>query len=173
MFMAEGLDTGDMLLKQEFDILPTDNFEDIHDKTAEIGAALLLETIDRAENGTLQPTAQNEAEATYAAKIEKQECKLDFTKTTAELDCFIRGLSPIPLSFTHTPNGRLLKIVKARPCAACGKAGEVLCFTREGFAVATGDTALEVLSVVPEGKGRMSAADFVRGRQIALGDILS
>ncbi|MBQ7377350.1 MAG: methionyl-tRNA formyltransferase [Clostridia bacterium] len=173
MYMAEGLDTGDMLLTESFPIGDEDNFEDIHDRTAAVGAALLLKTVDAAEAGTLQPIPQNDAAACYAAKIEKSECQLDFTKSVRELDCFIRGLSPIPLAFTHTPDGKLLKIVKATPTVGKGKAGEVLKTTPDGFTVACGDGALLIRTLVPEGKGRMSAADFVRGRKIGIGDILS
>lgn len=173
MYMAEGLDTGDMLLKEAFPILPTDDFESIHDKTAEIGAALLLKTVEDAEAGKLCPVPQDEGEATYAAKIEKADCQLDFTKSAAELDSFIRGLSPIPLALTRMPDGKLLKVVKARPVSGKGKSGEVIAATAEGFAVACGAGALEFLTVLPEGKGRMSAADFWRGRKLSLGDILS
>ena len=173
MYMAEGLDTGDMLLSESFPIGDGDNFEDIHDKTAAVGAALLLKTVDAAEAGRLQPIPQKDADASYAAKIEKSECQLDFTKSVRELDCFIRGLSPIPLAFTHTPDGKLLKIVRATPTDGRGKAGEVLATTPDGFTVACGDGALLIRTLVPEGKGRMSGADFVRGRKIGIGDILS
>ena len=79
MYMAEGLDTGDMLLIRECQIGENDNFEDIHDKLAECGAKLLVETVNGLEKGEITPTKQDDALATHAAKIEKEDCKIDFS----------------------------------------------------------------------------------------------
>ena len=175
MYMNEGLDTGDIIAVEKFPIEPEDNFENIHDKSAEIGAKLMSETLVDIENGTAIRIPQNDALATYAAKIEREDCKVDFTKSAKELDCIIRGVTPIPGAFAYL-NGKMLKITKARAVTLSGAPGEVLAVdgTGEGsFTVACGDGALKVLGVIPEGKGRMSAGDFVRGRKIAKGDILN
>ena len=175
MMMAAGLDTGDMLLKAEVEIGENDNFEVIHDRLAECGAKLLTETVEKLEAGDIVPEKQNDSLATYAAKIEKSDCLLDFSKNAKTLHDLIRGLSPIPLSFTHTPDGRLLKVVESRVEKADGSyaaAGTVISVGND-IKVACGEGVLSLLSVVPEGKGRMSAADFVRGRKIAEGDILA
>ena len=175
MMMAAGLDTGDMLLKAEVEIGENDNFEVIHDRLAECGAKLLTETVEKLEAGDIVPEKQNDRLATYAAKIEKSDCLLDFSKNAKTLHDLIRGLSPIPLSFTHTPDGRLLKVVESRVEKADGSyaaAGTVISVGND-IKVACGEGVLSLLSVVPEGKGRMSAADFVRGRKIAEGDILA
>ena len=176
MLMAAGLDTGDMLLKAEVEIGEDDNFEDIHDRLAECGAKLLIETAEKLERGEITPEKQDDSLSTYAAKIEKSDCLLDFSLDATTLHNLIRGLSPIPLSFTHTSDGKLLKIVESRvvdaekvpykPCGAVVSVGE-------DIKVACGKGILSLLTVVPEGKGRMSAADFVRGRKIAEGDLLS
>lgn len=176
MLMAAGLDTGDMLLKAEVEIGENDNFEDIHDRLADVGSKLLMETVEKLEKGEITPEKQDDSLSTYAAKIEKSDCLLDFSLDAKALHDLIRGLSPIPLSFTHTPDGKLLKIVASRVVDAekTVKAlpGTVLS-VGEDIKVACGKGILSFLTVVPEGKGRMSAADFVRGRKIAEGDLLS
>ncbi len=175
MYMDEGLDTGDVIAVERFPIEPEDNFENIHDKSAEIGGRLMSETLANIKNGTAIRTPQNEVIATYAAKIEKEDCKVDFTKGAKELDCIIRGVTPIPGAFAYL-NGKMLKITKARVVSLSGAPGEVLDTDGAGegsFTVACGNGALKVLGVIPEGKGRMSAGDFVRGRKIAKGDVLN
>ena len=175
MYMDEGLDTGDMLAVERFAIGPLDDFEAIHDRSAEIGGALLSETVSRVFRGEARRIPQDHSLATYAAKIEKADCKLDFTLSAEKLDCIIRGTTPIPGAFGYL-KGRMLKINKARPTAGSGAPGEVIALDDKGegsITVACGEGALTVTAVIPEGKGRMSAGDFIRGRKIALGDKLS
>ncbi|MBO5041733.1 MAG: methionyl-tRNA formyltransferase [Clostridia bacterium] len=175
MYMADGIDTGDMLIKAEMPILPDDNFETVHDKLAALGAETMKKTIAALRAGTLVRTVQDDTLATYAAKIEKSDCLIDFTKSAAEVHNQIRGLSPIPLSFTHTPDGKLLKVVAAHIGKAEGHAdipGKVISVT-DGIEVACGNGSVVFTRVVPEGKGQMGAADFVRGRKINLNDQLS
>lgn len=175
MYMAEGLDTGDMLDKAEIVIEPDDNFESIHDKLGERGANLLIKTLEKIENGTATRTVQNDADATYAAKITKAECAISFDADATDIHNKIRGLSPFPLSFTHTPDGKLLKITAATVTdekTEHTNVGEVLSLDG-GIEVACRKGAIRLLGVVPEGKSKMSAADFIRGRKVSLGDILS
>ncbi len=174
MYMNEGLDTGDIIAVEKFPISPTDNFETIHDRSAEVGGALLSRTIREIENGTATRVPQDESRATYAAKIEKSDCKIDFSISAEKLDCMIRGVTPIPGAFAYL-NGKMLKIFKASPVSASGDAGEVIAIDGVGegsFTVACGEGALCVTGVIPEGKGKMSAGDFVRGRKISVGDKL-
>ena len=176
MLMAAGLDTGDMLLKCEVEIGEDDNFEDIHDKLSEAGAKLLIETVDKLERGEITPEAQDDSMSTYAEKIEKSDCLIDFSLDARTIHNLIRGLSPIPLAFTHTPDGKLLKIVASKVCdgekTVKALTGTVLSVGEE-IQVVCGRGILSVLTVVPEGKGRMSAGDFTRGRKINVGDILN
>ena len=175
MYMAEGLDTGDMLLKDFVDITDTDNFETVHDKLGECGAALIVKTLECVEAGSIKREPQDGTLATYAAKITKEDCVLDFSKDARTLHNLIRGVSPFPLAFTHTPDGKLLKITSAsvlHESGICGKAGEVIGLDG-GIWVACGDGALNITGVLPEGKPRMNASDFVRGRKINVGDILA
>ena len=176
MYMAEGLDTGDMLLKASLPITDTDNFETIHDKLGALGAQTMLDTLDALRANTLVPEVQDDSLANYAEKIQKSDLLLDFSLDARTLHNHIRGTSPIPLSFTHLPNGSLLKVYAARvydedkvhdaaPGTVVGLDGEIL--------VACGKGTLALTSVIPEGKKRMPAADYIRGRKLSVGDLLA
>ncbi len=174
MYMAEGLDTGDMLMSEPVIIEDGDNFETVHDKLGECGASLLIKTLDALENGTAKRTPQDETTASYAAKITKDTCKIDFSMDARSVHNLIRGLSPVPLAVTHTADGRLLKIVKAEidsEDGVCGLPGEVISVDGK-LRIACGKGSINVLGVLPEGKSRMSASDFIRGRKLNKGDIL-
>lgn len=175
MMMDVGLDTGDMLLRGEIDIEENDNFEDVHDKLGALGAEVLLQTVSKIRQGTLVRTPQNGEGATYAAKIEKSDCLIDFYRTAQQVHDQIRGLSPIPLAFTHTPDGKMLKVTASCVLAQNGNlapAGTVLSTEAGRIEVACGEGSVALLSVLPEGKKRMSAADFINGRKVAQGDRL-
>ena len=176
MQMAEGLDTGDMLLVQEIEIGENDNFETVHDNLGACGAEALLRALDALRKGDLTPVKQDDSLATYASKIEKADCLIDFGKTADEVHNQIRGLSPIPLSFTHTADGKMLKVIASEVAereAEHEAAGEVLSLEKGRITVACGKGAVDLLVVLPEGKKRMNAADFINGRKIAKGDILN
>ena len=174
MKMDVGLDTGDMISRIKIAIEPDDNFETIHDKLGEGGAELLLSTIDDIVKGTAVYEKQDDALANYAAKIEKADCVIDFSKSAREIFNLIRGLSPIPLALTRTPNGKLLKIIEARLTEnSTAKAhGTVVC-AEKGIEVACGDGRTVLITrVLPEGRSKMDAEAFVRGRGVAVGDVL-
>ena len=174
MYMDVGLDTGDMLLKQEVAIEETDNFETVHDKLGACGAELIVKTLEALETGTAPRIPQEEANATYAAKITKEDCLIRFDRDVSAVHNQIRGLSPIPLAFTHTADGKLLKVTEAYPAErtqAHTTPGEVLSL-EDGITVACATGAIRLLGVLPEGKARMSAEAFVRGRKVQIGDIL-
>lgn len=174
MQMAEGLDTGDMLIVRRVPIKENDNFEDIHDALGAAGAKALLETVNALRAGTLVATKQDDSKATYAAKILKEDCLLDFTKNAQTVHDLARGLSPIPLSFTHTPDGKLLKVIETRIAKITTNAAPGTVIALDGcVTVACGEsTAIELHRLLPEGKGRMSAADYIRGRRLNVGDVL-
>lgn len=173
MYMAEGLDTGDIIAVEKFPINETDDFEAIHDRSAEIGSVLLSKTVTEIFEGRAKRFPQDDSLATYAHKIERDDCKLDFTKTAKELDFQIRGVTPIPGAFAYL-NGKMIKINRARPIKnTTGRAGEVISLDARGegeIVVATADGALSITALIPEGKGKMTAGDFIRGRKIKLGD---
>lgn len=175
MFMAEGLDTGDMLLKAECEIAENDNFEIIHDRLGALGAELLRKTVDGLAKNEITPVPQDHSKATHTSKITKEDCLIDFSKDADTVHNLIRGLSPIPLSFTHTPDGKLLKIVESEICERESENedfGKVISLENGKIRILCARGSINVLKVLPEGKGRMSAADFIRGRKISEGDVL-
>ena len=188
MYMAEGLDTGDILSVHPFPIGPEDDFGTVHDRSAEIGGPALVAALDALAAGTAPRIPQDEEGASYAAKIEKADQYLDLSGTTESILAKIRGLSPIPLSALRREGGKTIKIVAAAPGEGAdpygvyptprptgARPGTVLALSdrKEGcITVATGDGTLKILRVKPEGKGVMSAADLIRGRGIREGEIL-
>lgn len=174
MFMDKGLDTGDMLLKREYEIDENANTGEVFDDLAKIGAELLLETLDGLEKGTITPVAQNENSATYAEKIFKDECAVSFDETALSVHNKIRGMYPFPGAFCYH-NGKMLKLCESRVCKDTnpdGKCGEVAGLSKEGILVKCREGAVLLTKVKPEGKGVMNAIDLINGRKISIGDML-
>ncbi len=172
MRMDEGLDTGDVIVVKEVTIEKDDNFESVHDKLAVAGSEGILEAIKLFKEEKATYTKQSE-DFTYAEKITKDDCYVDFNASAEKIHDRIRGLSPIPLAFTKTANGKIMKIVKAHISEknTYGKIGEVI--SLDGaihVKCQSGSIALDI--IVPEGKGKMNARDYINGRKIAVGDIL-
>lgn len=173
MYMAEGLDTGDILEVMTTPIGEDDDFEDIHDRLAEMGAELLPHTVKGLYEGTITPMPQDDSLACYAEKINKEDCLIDFTRSARQVHNLIRGISPIPLAFTYL-GGKMLKVVSARVMreSGSGEAGRVIDLADGSIHVACGEGVIALTAVRPEGKGTMNAADFIRGRKVAVGDLL-
>ena len=174
--MDVGLDTGDMILKREYIIRDDDNFETVHDALAELGAEALAETVRMAAAGKPAGEAQDDALSTYAEKITKEEGHLDFSRDALSLHNRIRGMSPFPLSYSYLADGSILKIVRARVSdkkAGSAEPGEVISLDGGAITVACGEGAVDILAVLPQGKGRMPARDYINGRKINVGDILA
>ena len=177
MYMDVGLDTGDMLSKVVVPIENTDNFETMHDKLADAGAKLLVETVSALENGTASREKQDDSLSTYAAKIENADCALDFDADAMSVFNRIRGLSPFPLAVV-AHNGKSLKLVSAELCdmqEVHDTPGEVLnCdASKNRIEVACRTGSIAVTQLLPEGKSRMRAADYINGRKISVGDVLT
>lgn len=176
MYMDEGMDTGDIIEARAFPIAPTDTLEEVHDRSAALGAEMLTAAMQTlAAGGTLPRHPQPQTGASVALRIEKEECHIDFTRPAAVLDPFIRGITPVPMAYAFL-NGAKLKLTPAVPVGGHGAPGEVidLCDSGAGhFTVACGEGALKFTALIPEGKGKMTAGDFIRGRKIKKGDILS
>lgn len=174
MQMDVGLDTGDILMQSAFSIGAEDTFETVHDTSAALGGEMLCRLLPLLEKGEVTPVKQDDAQATYASKIEKSDCRIDFTKNATELNALIRGVNPIPMAFC-LQGEKTLKILRALPAAGKGAPGEVLALSDEGegsITVACGGGALAITHLIPEGKGRMTAADYIRGRKIKKGEFL-
>lgn len=177
MYMAEGLDTGDIIKIYPSDITPDDDFGSLHDKLANLAGVAMCDVIDMTENGTITRTKQDDEKSSYAAKIEKEDTVIDFTKNAEDIVNLVRGLSPAPLAVTRTPDGKLLKLTHARlsDMAKTDNAGEVAALSDKGegeIVLSCGDGCISVTGVVPEGKKPMKSADYIRGRRISVGDIL-
>lgn len=174
MYMAQGLDTGDKILTVEVPITDEDDFGTLHDKLAVAGGDAMAQTIARLRDGTITREVQNDADATYAAKIENADCVIDFTKSVTEIYNQVRGLSPVPLAVTWMPDGKRLKIIAARReiRAVTVAPGTVTDIDQGTLDIACADGILHVTHLQPEGKGRMAAADFLRGRKLSVGDVL-
>ena len=174
MYMAQGLDTGDMILTVQVPITDDDDFGTLHDKMAVAGGEAMTQTIAKLRAGTVTRKVQNDADATYAAKIENPDCVIDFTKSVTDVYNQVRGLSPVPLALTWMPDGKRLKIVAARKeiCSVTAAPGTVVAIEGGTLDIACADGILHVTHLQPEGKGRMAAADFLRGRKLSAGDVL-
>jgi methionyl-tRNA formyltransferase len=175
MKMDNGLDTGDMLYIARCPIEENDNFEIIHDRLAALGADALIHTLDALARGEIVAEKQNDALSTYAAKIENEDCSLDFTRSARALHDQIRGLSPFPLALCRHRDKRLKVIasIVVDDKKIGGESGTVLSVANGKIEVACGEGILAITSLQPEGKKRMNASDFINGRGIAVGEILS
>ena len=174
MYMAEGLDTGDIMLTEAFPIGEDDDFETVHDTSARISGELLLRAIDLLEEGNAPRIPQDDALASYAEKIEKEDCHIDFTLPAHVVSARVRGVTPIPMAFAYQGE-KMLKLFRPTVSTGTGEPGEVIAVDGKGegsITIACGEGAIRFAGVIPEGKGRMSAGDFVRGRKISVGEIL-
>ncbi|MEK9627956.1 MAG: methionyl-tRNA formyltransferase [Nitrospinota bacterium] len=173
MIMDKGMDTGDILLMHEVPIEPNDDAKSLHDKLAEDGAELVLETLSRLEKNDLMPTPQNDDRATYAAKLKKEESLIDWESDALDITNKIRGLTPWP--GTHTLyNGKRLGILKGEMISgdSSDQPGHVARITDSGIEVAAGKGRIKITEVKPEGKKSMPVKSFISGYKINPGDKL-
>jgi methionyl-tRNA formyltransferase len=162
MVMAQGVDTGDILLQEAERILTEDDARSLGDRLAELGGRLLVRTLDGLEVGTLQPRTQDDAHATRAPKLTPEDRWIDWTEDAARVVRRVRALAPEPAASTRF-RGRVLKAYKAVEHEGTGPPGTVLEAGKAGFVVAAGTGAVRPLEVAPEGRRRMTAEEFVRG----------
>ncbi len=156
MRMEAGLDTGPVLLETRAPIGAEDTTADLHDRLAAMGARAILRALARLAE--LPAAPQPEAGVTYAAKIDKAEARVDWTRPAEEVDRLIRGLSPFPGAWTDIA-GERVKLLRSRVVSGAGKPGELL----GGFTVACGAGAVEIVEAQREGKRPMPAVDLLRG----------
>jgi len=167
MQMAKGLDTGDILLSETTDIRADDTAATLSQRLSQIGAQMWPRALGAVEREALTPTPQS-GEPTYAHKIDKSEARLDWSLSSRNLEANIRGLSPFPGAWCEI-GGRRVKIHLAEVVDGQGQPGEVL---NDKLTIACGKGALQLLSVQPAGKSRMSVDDFLRGATVPVGSIL-
>lgn len=169
MQMDEGLDTGDMLLTEEVVLDPQETGGSLFDKLSEVGAGLLLKTLDELEAGNVHPQKQpSESTTAYAAMLTKKMGEIDWTQSAVQIERLVRGLNPWPSAYTHLGQ-KTLKIWRAavHPSMVQTKEpGTVILMDKKHFGVQTGDGMLEILELQLEGKKRMDADAFLRGYQV-------
>ena len=175
MQMDKGLDTGDMLLKEEVAIEPKETYETYHNKLSVVGAQLLIKTLDGLEAGTITPVKQ-EGDTCYASMIDKSLGNLDFTRPAVELERLMRGLDPAPAAYSFL-DGKLLKlfgadVVDSDKEYSAQECGIITNITKNTFDITTGAGVLRVNEVQLEGKKRMDAASFLRGCRLTEGTAL-
>lgn len=163
MRMEAGLDTGPVLLREATPIGPTDTTGDLHDRLSAMGARMILDALDRLPGLIAQP--QPETGVTYAAKIDKAEARIDWSRPAAELVRHINGLSPFPGAWCEI-HGERIKLLRAAPAEGAAPPGTVL----HDFTIACGTGALTVLEAQREGKRPLPVADILRG--LTLPDLL-
>ena len=173
MYMDVGLDTGDMILKEEVSISAKMNTGELHDTLMNIGAKTLLQTIKQIAEGSVVRNKQNDAKASYAPLLTKELERINWLLPAQEIYNLVRGLNPWPVAFSIF-KGKKLKIwqTKVIDNVTIGEIGTVLSITETGFTVQTGKGILEILELQPESKRKMTAKDFVCGNQIAINDKL-
>ncbi|CUT12405.1 MethionyltRNA formyltransferase EC 2129 [Bradyrhizobium sp.] len=165
MKMDVGLDTGDVAMAERLAI--TDNMTalDLHDRLSRLGADLMVRAMAALDHGGLQLKPQSEDGVTYAAKIDKAEARIDWTRPAREVLRHIHGLSPFPGAWAELENARV-KILGCELANGTGAPGEVL---DDHLTVACGEGAIRLLELQREGKARMQAADFLRGVPLKAG----
>src|SRR5438034_1796364 len=162
MYMDEGLDTGDILLQHKIAISPTETGATLHDRLAHIAPEALLESLRLLAAGNAPRVPQDKSLANYAPKLNREAGRLNWNESAEAIERKIRAYNPWPGAFTELAGGNL-KIFTASIVDLRGKPGEILRKNRE-LVVATSDRALSLTDVQLEGKRRMSAAEFLRGR---------
>ena len=156
IFMDEGIDTGDMILKEAIEIGENETHGELHDRLAKLGGELLLSTLVRIQNGTAERQKQPEEGTSYTKKIDETLCEIDQSKTAKEVHDKIRSLSPSPTAFMRL-EGKKLKIYKSEILESDARESVLDIVCKGGI--------VRILEVQPEGKKRMSAKDFLNGRK--------
>lgn len=166
MGMEPGLDTGPVYLREAMAIGPQDTAGDLHDRLAALGAKLIVAALDRLDG--IAPEPQATTGVTYADKVAKAEARVDWRRSAAEVDRQIRGLAPFPGAWCEAPGGRI-KLLRSRLGRGSGAPGTLL----DGFTVACGEGAVEVVEAQREGRKALPAEAFLRGAGLGDGDRLS
>lgn len=170
MQMDVGLDTGAMLMKKTCDIVETDNATTLHDKLAVLGATGIVEAIELLKQEKLNAVAQDNTFATYAAKLSKEEAKLDWTKTAVELAQAVRAYNPFPVA-TSTINGVAIKIWQTAVLKENnGAPGEVIQVDKNTLVVACAEGALSLELLQKPNSKMLTTAQFLQGFPIKAGD---
>ncbi|MCW3490899.1 methionyl-tRNA formyltransferase [Dethiobacter alkaliphilus] len=172
MHMDEGMDTGDMILQQAVPISNELTTGELHDQLAAVGGDLIVEAIEKILQGDAPRVPQDQSKATAAPPLTREEEQIDWCRDPKEVHNLVRGMNPWPGTYTFI-DGQRLKIWSGKPAGGKGKrCGEVLRADGEGILVATKDGAYLITRLQPPGKKPMTAGDFLRGNELAVGTLL-
>ena len=160
--LAEKVDTGNIYLQQKLDIFPKDNFETLHDRMSELGAKLVLDTVNLIESGNYELKKQDDSLASPAPKITKEICQIDWNKSAQEIHNLVRGLSPHPAAYLIN-NDRVIKIYKTEIVGGIKLKPFQFHRTTTELIIGCGKDALRILEIQQEGKKRMNIEEFLRG----------
>ncbi len=173
--LAEKVDTGSVVLQARVRIGPDETAGDLHDKLAEVGAEIVLQTVRLMELGKAQPRQQDHALASPAPKIMKEHSKIDWKSSAQQVHNFVRGMSPTPCAWTKHRD-TLLKIYRTNLISSVSgasekkEAGHVVHVGGDDFIVQTGDGIVKLLELQQEGKKRLPVGEFLRGYAVRVGD---
>lgn len=176
MKMDAGLDTGEVISQRVTPIHPTDNAQTLHNRLAQLGAELLIETIPDYVTGSIQPRPQAAEGASYAAKIKKEHGWINWDLPARTIWNHVRAFTPWPGAFTFlptTPQRRLLKIWEADVVSQPGAPGDILVVNKGGIVIACGQEALRVTVLQLEGGRRLTASEFLAGHPLRPGQVLA
>jgi methionyl-tRNA formyltransferase len=173
MRLEQKMDAGPIYLQEEIAVTPDETTASLQDKLTPVGARLLLETIRRLKDGTLAPQTQDEAKATFAPMIKKEDGLIDWSRPAAEIERRVRGFTPWPSAYTHL-RGKLMKVHRTKVIATTerGNPGEIIRADGNGFWVATGSGALSLEEVQLENRKRLLGVEFLKGARIGKGERL-
>lgn len=170
MYMDKGMDTGDMLLKEEVDILDDDDLESMFSKLALVGAELLIKTLDKIVDGSITRTKQSE-EGTLAPQITREMTKLDFNKTSLELVNFIRGIGKSMGTYMLDENDNKYKVYSAKIYEENldGKPGEVVLCDKKRLVIKCNDSYLQILEIQAPNSKKIDISAFLAGNKFEIG----
>ena len=161
-FLKEKVDTGNIIAQEKIEITEEDNLGTLHDKMSEIGAMLVLKTVEIIEEGNIKLKEQDNSLATPAPKITKAICKIDWNKPAIEIHNLIRGISPFPGAY-FISNNKQFKIFKSKIVEEKKLKPSQIEQTKKEIFIGTADGTIQVLEIQPEGRKRMTAEEFLRG----------
>jgi methionyl-tRNA formyltransferase len=160
--LAEKVDTGNIYLQEKVEIKPEDNFETLHDRMSELGAKLVLDTVNLIESGKYELKKQDDSLASPAPKITKEICQIDWNKSAKEIHNLVRGLSPHPAAF-FIYDEKVIKVYKTEVVEINNLKPFQIEQTKKELIIGCGKNALRILELQQEGRKRMSAEEFLRG----------
>lgn len=174
MYIVEALDAGDVITTRKTKIEDTDNFETLHDRLQELGSEALLEAIEMMEEDRVVRQPQDESKVTFVKPFKKEDCKIDWNKTSREIFNFVRGMDPLPTAYSMM-DGKIFKIyqvIENDTIYEDGKNGEIVAkIKKKGFVVKTKDGSVILSQVKPENKKILTGVDIMNGNLLKIGDI--